>query len=62
MNAIEKQVRAELADTYTAEGVEMWLKGRHKLMDNRSPLDLIENGEGDRVLQAVDALRSGAFV
>jgi hypothetical protein len=37
-----------VADTYTPEGVGIWLVGRKRSLDERSPLELLERGEIER--------------
>lgn len=54
---IEEQLRT----VYTDEGVEMWMAGRHKLLEGAVPLDLIEAGEADRVLAVVTQLAESAY-
>jgi uncharacterized protein (DUF2384 family) len=50
-----------LGDVYLREGVHIWLTGRHKLLDDRAPVDVIrEPGGLERVEALVDQLRSGA--
>ena len=56
----EEAVRAALRDIYTEEGVEIWLRGRKRLLGGERPIDLIERGEIDRVLAVVEMLASGA--
>jgi len=50
-----------LGELYTREGVHIWLTGRHRLLDQRAPLDVIrEPGGLERVEALLDQLRSGA--
>jgi uncharacterized protein (DUF2384 family) len=52
-----------LGEFYTREGVHIWLTGRHRLLDNRAPLEVMrEEGGLDRVEALLDQLRSGAHV
>jgi len=56
---------AECADAaseiYTEEGVRVFLSHKNRLLDNRSPEDLIRAGEKQRVLDLVDYLAEGNF-
>jgi len=52
-----------LGDFYTREGVHIWLTGRHRLLGQRAPLDVMrEPGGLERVEALIDQLRSGAYV
>jgi len=51
-----------LFDTYKPEGVGIWLSAPHKMLDGRSALDAIREGDVAEVLALVDQLTSGAFV
>lgn len=51
------RVRQALSEVYRPEGVDLWLKARHRLLGGRSALDCTEA----EVLQVVEALASGAF-
>lgn len=52
-----------LSEVYTREGVHIWLTGRHRLLDQRAPLDVIrEPGGLERVEALLDQLLSGAHV
>ena len=50
------------SEVYTREGVGLWLLGRNGLLDNRRPVDLIREGQLERLEAAIDAMASGAFV
>lgn len=49
-----------LRDVYTAEGTEIWLRGRNRALDGRRPIDLLRDGDFETVLQAIDRLVHGA--
>jgi uncharacterized protein (DUF2384 family) len=49
-----------LSTVYTTEGIGVWLYGRNKLLGNQRPIDLLRDGEIERVEQAVESLRAGA--
>lgn len=42
--------------------VEFWISAPNKLLDSWSPAELIEKGEGDRVLALLDAIAVGAIL
>lgn len=50
----------QLRDVYTREGAEIWLHGRKRSLEARRPIDLLEAGEYDLVLDAIERLRAGA--
>lgn len=50
----------QLRDVYTREGAEIWLHGRKRSLGAKRPIDLLENGEYDVVLDAIERLRAGA--
>lgn len=51
-----------LDDSLTARGVGQWLRARNRLLDGARPLDLLGEGEVDRVRQAAEAFADGAYV
>lgn len=50
------------ATVYTPEGVGVWLLGKNKMLDNRTPLELIETFDFDRLEASIDAAAEGTFV
>jgi hypothetical protein len=54
-------IEEKLATVYTGEGVQMWLRGRHRQLEKQRPLDLIERGEADRVLTIATQLAESAY-
>jgi hypothetical protein len=50
-----------LSEIYTSEGIETWMQGRHTLLGDERPVDLLERGEGDRVLAVAQQLADGAY-
>lgn len=50
----------QLRDVYTREGAEIWLHGRKRSLNARRPIDLLEAGEYELVLDAIERLRAGA--
>lgn len=57
-----EQIEAVLATVYKPEGVKLWMEGRHKLLDNERPVDLLKAGEAERVLAVAEGLADGAYV
>jgi uncharacterized protein (DUF2384 family) len=55
------QVRRELADLYTPEDIEIWLTRPNPMLSGRNAIELIDDGEGELVLTAVEHLTTGAF-
>lgn len=45
-----------LEETYTPTGVTIWLNARNKYLDHRTPIELIDFGHGDRVLEVARAI------
>lgn len=54
-----KYVIEELSDVYDDEGIEIWLHARLRRFDGQRPLDLLRDGDFERVLRAVENLAGG---
>ena len=54
-----KYVIEQLSDVYTEEGIEIWLHGRQRALGGRRPLELLQRGEFEAVLTAVERLAGG---
>lgn len=54
-----KYVIDELADVYTSEGIELWLHARQRVFAGSRPLDLLQEGRFEEVLQQVERLAGG---
>ncbi len=50
-----------LREVYTEEGVEIWLHGRNRGLGGKRPLELLEVGQFDVVLEAIERLRVGSM-
>lgn len=48
-----------LSETYTKEGVKIWLNARNRNLNLQRPIDLIENGELDEVLEEANRISGG---
>ncbi len=50
-----------LADVYTPDGIEIWLRGRNRALGGSRPLDLLENHDFEPVINLVDQLTEGTL-
>ena len=51
----------ELAELYPPQEAHLWLFARHKLLSGERPVELIEQGKAERVLQIIAQLKDGAY-
>jgi transcriptional regulator with XRE-family HTH domain len=51
----------QLSELYHPEEAHLWLFARHKLLDGERPVDLIEQGRAERILQIIAQLKDGAY-
>lgn len=56
-----KYVVDRLADFYTPEETRIWLYAKHPLMDGGRAIDLIHDGQTDRVLTVIESLSDGTY-
>lgn len=56
-----KYVVDQLREVYTEDGVEIWLHGRNRGLGGQRPVALLEAGQFDLVLEAIERLRTGAM-
>jgi hypothetical protein len=56
------QMSLLLSDSLTWRGVTQWMSARNLLLDNRRPIDLIAEGDADKVRGAVEAFLEGVYV
>jgi hypothetical protein len=54
-------IARQLGEVYAPEGVEIWLHARNRWLDGARPIDLLEAGDFQPVIHAVDRLISGAM-
>ena len=52
----------QLSDFFSPDEARLWLFSRQKLLDGRIPADIIQSGNVDDVLGAVNQLREGVFL
>ncbi|HZJ07035.1 MAG TPA: hypothetical protein VFD59_16390 [Nocardioidaceae bacterium] len=48
-----------LSDTYTREGIRIWLNSRNRNLDLERPINLLESGEIDAVLEEANRISGG---
>jgi transcriptional regulator with XRE-family HTH domain len=51
-----------LADFYDAAETRLWLHTPHPMLDGARAIDLINQGQTERVLAVIEALDAGAYV
>jgi len=51
----------QLREVYTDEGAEIWLHGRNHALGGRRPIDFLEEGQIDVVLEIIEQLRVGTM-
>lgn len=52
----------ELSHLYEPKEARQWLFSRQKVLDWNSPADLIQEGKADAVVEAIERLKTSAFV
>jgi hypothetical protein len=57
-----QQVREMLNGLVTREEGERWLRAPVTIFEGRRPIDLIDEGEADRVIQILECLEEGSHV
>jgi uncharacterized protein (DUF2384 family) len=50
-----------LSELYHPQEAHLWLFARHKLLNGERPVDLIEQGRAERILQVIAQLKDGAY-
>jgi uncharacterized protein (DUF2384 family) len=50
-----------LAEFYTPEETRLWLYSRHRLLDGKRPIDLIQTGQAEDVLGVIESLDQGTY-
>lgn len=61
MSATEAEVREAASEVFKPEGVDLWYEAPNPLLHNASPRQCVEAGDGDKVLDVVEMLATGAF-
>lgn len=50
-----------LTEFYTPEETRLWLYARHRLLDGKRPIDLIQAGRTEDVLLVIESLDQGSY-
>jgi hypothetical protein len=50
-----------LAEFYTPEETRLWLYARHRLLDGKRPIELIQAGQAEDVLTVIESLDQGTY-
>lgn len=50
-----------LSDFYAPDETRLWLHAAHPMLEGRRAIDLINGGDTERVLAAIESLDAGAF-
>ncbi len=50
-----------LAEFYTPEETRMWLYSRHRLLNDKRPIDLIQDGASEDVLAVIESLDQSSY-
>ena len=50
-----------LAEFYTPEETRLWLYARHRLLNGKRPIDLIQTGQAEDVLAVIESLDQGTY-
>ena len=50
-----------LSEFYTPKETRLWLYSKHRLLNGRRAIDLINQGQADEVLSVIESLDEGTF-
>lgn len=50
---------SKLGELYTPEGIDIWLNSRNSALEMRRPMELLQEGQIDRVREEVESLVGG---
>ena len=53
---------SELSELYQPQEAHLWLFSPHKQLQGKRPVDLIEHGGAEKVLQIISQLKDGAYL
>lgn len=56
-----KYVVDRLVEFYSPEETRIWLYAKHPLLDGQRAIDLIHEGEADKVLAVIESLEDGTY-
>lgn len=51
-----------LSELYSPEETRLWLYARHPLLEERTPIELINEGRAEDVLNVIDQLLDGVYL
>ena len=52
----------QLSDFYEPDEARLWLFSRQKLLNGKTPAELIQKGKTDQVIAVIDQLREAVFI
>jgi uncharacterized protein (DUF2384 family) len=52
----------QLSDFYEPQEARLWLFARQKLLDGKTPAEMIQADQVDEVIAVIDRLREGVFI
>lgn len=55
------RVAVAALEIYTEDGVKIWMASKNRMLDGRSPDDLIRAGQTQRVMDYIEFLAEGNF-
>ena len=50
-----------LSDVYTPDGIEVWLRGRNRSLRGERPIEMLEHGDFEPVVNLVEQLTGGTL-
>ena len=50
-----------LSEFYSPEETRIWLYSKHRLLDGQRPIDMINQGQADKVLSVIESLDAGTY-
>ena len=57
-----RRIEDLFGDIYAVDEVQLWLDTPQALLDGRRPIDLIDSGQGDLVIEAVNKILDGVHL
>ncbi len=57
-----RRIEDLFGDIYAADEVQVWLETPQAALDGKRPIELIESGQGDVVVKAVNEIVDGILV
>lgn len=56
------KLKTRLAEYYTPEEADMWIRSPHPQLEGQRPIDLMERGEHEKVNEILDRLDSCGYI